>query len=95
MDLVDAIEFACIIWMIWMFFFERYMKNLKIYLKKRPHPEGCMVGRYELNKVFLFLCEFLSMNLEDGPHIWVEEQALVIIHGEQSQSIDVHLEISK
>lgn len=46
-----------------------------------------MVRRYDLNKVLLFLCEFLSKNLEDGPH--VEEWAFVIIHGEKSQYIDI------
>jgi hypothetical protein len=56
-----------------MFFFERYMKTLKRYIQQKAHLEGCMAEGYVLNEAFLFLCEFLGKDFEDGPWIWDEE----------------------
>ena len=36
--LVDGIELEGVISMRWMFFFERYMKTLKIYVRQKAHP---------------------------------------------------------
>jgi hypothetical protein len=61
--LVDDIEFAGIVSMRWMFFFERYMKTIKIFVRQKAHLEGCMAEGYVLNEEFFFLCEFLSKDL--------------------------------
>jgi hypothetical protein len=93
--LVDDIELAVVISARWMFFFERYMKTLKIYVRQKAHPEGCMAEGYVLNKSFFLLCEFLGKDFEDGPRFWDEERASYIIDGEKPQSNDVQVEISK
>lgn len=48
--LVDEVELAGIVSMRWIFFFERYMKNLKIYVQQKAHLEGCMDEGYVLNE---------------------------------------------
>jgi hypothetical protein len=93
--LVDDIELAGVVSTRWMFFFERYMKTLKIYVRQKAHPEGCMVEGYVLNEAFFFLCEFLGKDFEDGPRFWDEERASDIIDGEKPQSNGVQVEISK
>ena len=84
--LVDDIELEGVISTRWMIFFERYMKNLKIYVRQKAHPEGCMAEGYVLNESFFFLCEFLGKDFEDGPLFWDEERAPYIIYGEKPQS---------
>ena len=73
--LVDEIELAAVVSTRWMFFFERYMKTLNIYVRKKEDIEGCMVEGYELNEEFFFLCEFLGKDFEYGPCFWDEERA--------------------
>jgi hypothetical protein len=54
--LVDDIELVVVVSTRWIFFFESYMKTLKIYVQKKAHPEGGMVEGYALNETFFFLC---------------------------------------
>jgi len=93
--LVDDIEIAGIVSTRWMFFFERYMKTLKRYVRQKARPEGCMAEGYVLNEAFLFLCEFLGKEFVDGPQFWDEERASDIIDGEKPQSNGVQQEIGK
>ena len=65
--LVDDIEMVGVVSTRWMFFFERYMRTLKIYVQQKAHPKGCMVEGYVLNEEFSFLCEFLGKYFENGP----------------------------
>jgi hypothetical protein len=65
--LVNEIELVGVISMRWIFFFERYMKNLKRYVRQKAHLEGCMDEGYALNEEIFFLCEFLGKDFEDGP----------------------------
>lgn len=67
---VDDIEMAGIISMRWMFFFERYMKTIKIYVWQKAHLKCCMAEGYVLNEAFFFLCEFLGKDFEDGAQFW-------------------------
>jgi hypothetical protein len=92
--LVDNIELAGIVSTRWMFFFQIYMKTLKIYVQQNAHLEGCMVEGYALNEAFFFLCEFLGKDFEVGPCFWDEERASHIIDGEKPQSNGVQVEIS-
>jgi len=94
-NLVDNIELAGVISMRWMFFFERYMKTLKRYVRQKTRIEGCMAEGYVFNESFFFLCKFLGKDFQDGPRIWDEEQASDIIDGEKPQSNGVQVDISK
>jgi hypothetical protein len=71
--LVNGIELVGVVSMRWMFFFERYMKTLKRYVRRKEHLEGIAEG-YVLNEAFLFLCEILGKDFEDGPLLWDEER---------------------
>lgn len=93
--LVDDIELVGVVSTRWMFFFERYMKTLKIYVRKKAHPEGYMDEGYVLNGTFFFLCKYLGKVFEDGPRLWDEERASDIIDGEKPQSNGVQVEIGK
>jgi hypothetical protein len=73
--LIDDIQLAGAVSTGWMFFFERYMKTLKIYVRQKAHPEGCMAEGYVLNEGFFFLCEFLGNDFKYGPCFWDEERA--------------------
>jgi hypothetical protein len=78
-----------------MFFFERYIKNIKRYARQNAHLEGCMAEGYVLNEAFFFLFEILGKDFEYGPHLWDEERATYIIDGEKQHSNGVQVEISK
>lgn len=86
---------AGVVSMRWMFLFERYMKTLKIYVRKKALLEGCITEGYVLNEAFFFLCEFLGKDFKDEPHFWDDEWAFDIINGEKTQSNGVQVEISK
>ena len=70
-------------------------RTLKIYVRWKAHPKGCMVEGYVLNEAFFFLCEFLSKDYEDGPWIWDEAHATDIIEGEKTQSNGVQVEFGE
>jgi hypothetical protein len=60
--LVDTIELASFVSTRWMFFFERYMKNLEICVRQKAHLEGYMPEGYVLNVSFFFyLVRILKM----------------------------------
>ena len=75
--LVDDIEMVSVVLTRRMFFFKRYMRTLKRYVQQKAHPKGCMAEGYILNEAFLFLCEFLGKDYEDGPRIWDEARAAI------------------
>jgi hypothetical protein len=81
--LVDDIELESIVSKRWMFFSYRYIKNLKVYVQKKAHPEGSMDEGYVLNEAYFFLCEFLGKDFEHGTHFWDEERASYIIYQEK------------
>ena len=89
--LVDDVEMASVVSTRWMFFFERYMRTLKRYVRQKAHPEGCMAEGYVLNEAIFVLCEFLGKYYEDGPRIWDEACATDIIDGEKPQSNGVQV----
>lgn len=70
--LVDDIELDDFVSTRSMFFFEGYMKTLKIYVQQNGHPKDCMVEDYVLNEEFCFLGEFYGKNVQDGPYLWDE-----------------------
>ena len=70
-------------------------ENSKNICPQKAHPKGCMDEGYVLNEEFLFLCEFLGKDFEDGPCFWDEEWAPYIIEGEKPQSNGVQVKISK
>ena len=94
-DLVDEIEIAGIVWTRWMFFFERYIKTLKIYVQQKARPEGCMVEGYVLNEAFFFLWKFHGKDFEDRTWFWDGQYASYIISGEKTQSSGIQVEIDK
>ena len=50
--LLNGIELVGVVSTSWMFFFERYMKTIKIYVQKKEHIDGWMVEGYALNEAF-------------------------------------------
>ena len=54
-----------------------------------------MAEGYVLNQAFLFLCEFLGKDYEDGPRIWDEACAIDIIDGEKPQYNGVQVEVGE
>ena len=58
--LVREVRLCGLVYMRWMYPFERYMKVLKGYVRNRNHPEGCIAECYIAEEALEFCTEYLS-----------------------------------
>ena len=58
--LIDQVKLCGPIYLLWMYPFERDMKNLKGYVRSRKHPEGCIAENYIAEESLQFCAEYIS-----------------------------------
>ena len=69
--LVDEVELIKVVSCCWMFFLERYMKNMKRFVQQRDKPEGSMEEGYILYGSFYYASEYIKkINHTLGTPIW-------------------------
>ena len=72
--LLDEVELARVVSCHWMFFLERYMKELKGFFQQMTNLEGSMVERYISYESFYYASEYIK-KIDDTPRavVWKEE----------------------
>ena len=68
--LVDEVELCGPVQARWMYFIERYMKELTDFVRQKKYPEGSMVARYHLKETIYFCSEYLSALDPKGSIVW-------------------------
>lgn len=68
--LVDEITIAGVVSTRWMFFFERYMKVLKNFVRQRARPEGSMAEGYIVQESLYYVTEYLLTIDPHAPRLW-------------------------
>ena len=58
--LVREVRLCGPVWFRWMYSFERYMRNLKGYVRNHNRPEGCMAECYIAEEAVEFCSDYLS-----------------------------------
>ncbi|XP_024046554.1 uncharacterized protein LOC127900287 [Citrus sinensis] len=58
--LVEQVRLCGLVYLRWMYPFERQMKTLKDYVRNPYHPEGCIVESYIAEEALAFCAEYLS-----------------------------------
>lgn len=71
--LVDEIAIAGVVSARWMFFFERYMKVLKHFVRQRARPEGSMAEGYIVQESLYYVTEYLLTIDRHAPRLWSED----------------------
>ena len=66
--LVRKVRLCGLVYFIWMYPFERFMKVLKRYVRNRNHPKGCIVECYILEEAIEFCTKYLSNVEASGIH---------------------------
>ena len=71
--LVREVRLCGLVYLRWMYPFERFMKVLKSYVRNRNRPEGCIVECYIAEEAIEFCTEYLSnvdaIGIPIGPRI--------------------------
>lgn len=68
--LVDEVEMCGPVQARWMCFIQRYMKELKVFVRQKNYPEGSMVAGYHLKETIYFCLEYLSALDPNGSIVW-------------------------
>eukprot|EP00249_Psilotum_nudum_P018746 c26943_g1_i2 orf=82-522(+) len=71
--LVDEIAVVGVLSSRWMFFFERYMKVLKGFVRQKARPEGSMVEGWLVYESLCYTTKYLSAIDPMTPRIWTDE----------------------
>ena len=58
--IVREVKLYRLVYLRWMYLFERYMKVLKNYVRNRHHLEGCIAESYIVEEAIEFCSDFLS-----------------------------------
>ena len=68
--LVDKVEITGIVHARWMFFLERFMKNLKVFVIQRAQPKGSMVEGWLVQELCVFVADYLSRSQKNDSKLW-------------------------
>eukprot|EP00249_Psilotum_nudum_P018747 c26943_g1_i4 orf=82-462(+) len=71
--LVDEIAVVGVLSSRWMFFFERYMKVLKGFVRQKARLEGSMVEGWLVYESLCYTTEYLSIIDLMAPRIWTDK----------------------
>ena len=66
--LVNEVSLCGLVYLRWMYPFERYMKILKSYVRNHKHPTGCIAESYIEEEALEFCAEYmLNMSIVRVP----------------------------
>ena len=68
--LVDEVEIAGTVHGRWMFFLERFMKNLKGFVRQGAQPEGSMAEWWLVQESYFFIADYLSRSQKNKSELW-------------------------
>lgn len=92
--LVEEVGMAGPVSYRWMYFIERYMKELKDFVRQRAKPEGSMAEGYVASESMYYASEFVTRLQKSAPPAWVTEEdpktlGLVLPTRRRLQGMDV------
>ena len=68
--LVDEIEVCGPVGGRWMYPCERYLGNLKSFVRSKAHPEASMANGYAAEEALGFCTEYLNLQAHTKRHVW-------------------------
>ena len=68
--LVYKVEIVGTVHARWIFFLERFMKNLKGFLRQRAQPKGSMAEGWLVQKSCFFVVDYLSRSQKNVSELW-------------------------
>lgn len=72
--IVDEVALAGVVSSRWMFFFERYMKVLKGFVRQKARPEGSMAEGWLVQESMYYVTEYLTTIHPTAPRMWSDEE---------------------
>jgi hypothetical protein len=72
--LVDELEVCGPVGGRWMYPCERYLGNLKSYVRSKAHPEASMANGYAAKEALGFCTEYLNLYTHTKRHVWETEE---------------------
>jgi hypothetical protein len=72
--LVPEVEYVGPVSFRWMYFLERYMKEIKSWVRQKAHPEGSMAEGYIVSEAMHYLTEYVQRLDKNAPQLWTAEE---------------------